>query len=138
MLDIAEVGARGIQYPIDTYLCPQSTILALPAPPPVPLATSLCTVRLVNQSANRTTASVYRSWSQHVTWPAGGASHQVSLGLEGNEARVIGCLLDTAHLVRWEDDAFHDCILDSLGEDMLQSLGKLDKCAVRSLEPNSR
>lgn len=41
------------------YLCPHRTILALPAPPPMPFATSRRTVRSVSQSANLVTAAFY-------------------------------------------------------------------------------
>lgn len=53
----SNISTEYVEFPALNYLCPQSTIFAFPAPPPVPLATSLSTVRVVNQSANRSTAS---------------------------------------------------------------------------------
>lgn len=42
--------------------------------------------------------------------------------------------LGVTRLVRWEDDAFHDRVMNSFGEDMLQPLRELHKGAFRSLE----
>jgi hypothetical protein len=42
-----------------TDLCPHKTILAFPAPPPLPFATSRSTVSVVSQSTKFSTASFY-------------------------------------------------------------------------------
>lgn len=50
---------KGSQAHRAAYLCPHRTRLALPAPPPMPFATSRRTVRSVSQSANLVTAAFY-------------------------------------------------------------------------------
>ncbi len=101
-----------------TDLCPHSTTLALPAPPPFPECTSSSTVSVVSQSTNRSVAAPCDAEGEPGSHPSALATHQVALSL-----------------IDWEHSRPDSHIRSRLLDQMLKPLGELLERYIGAFKP---